>query len=69
MKHHIYVGLADHTLAVLQHGTGLYLADLQRLSQDMFHQQVLADGLELQGSACQLCRSSRDEQQKDGRLV
>ena len=40
VKHHIYVGLADHTLAVLQHGTGLCLADLQRLSQDLFHQQV-----------------------------
>ena len=41
VKHHIYVGMADHTLAVLQHGTGLFLADLQRLTQDMFFQQVL----------------------------
>ena len=40
VRHHIYVGLADHTLAVLQHGTGLYLADMQRLSMDMFRQQV-----------------------------
>ena len=43
VKHPIYVGLADHTLAVLQHGTGLFLADLQRLTQDMFFQQVGSD--------------------------
>ena len=40
MKHHIYVGMADHTLALLQHGTKLYLANAQLLTHDMFYQQV-----------------------------
>ncbi|KAI3434419.1 hypothetical protein D9Q98_002497 [Chlorella vulgaris] len=36
-----WVGLADATLALVQHGTRLYLLDVQRLSADMFYQQVL----------------------------
>ena len=53
VRHHIYVGLADHTKAVLQHGTGLYLADLQRLSMDMFHQQVQRCSYSRKGTAAQ----------------
>lgn len=36
-----FVGMADQRYALIQHGTRLYLADLQTLSQDMFYQQAL----------------------------
>ncbi|PSC68750.1 DNA mismatch repair MLH1 [Micractinium conductrix] len=36
-----FVGMADATLALVQYATRLYLLDVQRLSADMFYQQVL----------------------------
>lgn len=53
MKHHIYVGMADHELALLQHGTRLYLVNAQHLSQDMFYQQVTGFSSE----PCSACMS------------
>lgn len=40
VRHHIFVGLADHTLVLVQHGTRLYLLNAQHLSHDMFYQQA-----------------------------
>ena len=40
LRMHTYVGMADETLALLQHGTRLYLLDVAALSSDMFYQQV-----------------------------
>ena len=40
LRKHTYVGMADETLALLQHGTRLYLLDIANLSKDMFYQQV-----------------------------
>lgn len=36
-----FVGMADAGLALVQHGTRLYLLDVAALSRDMFYQQVL----------------------------
>ena len=33
--------MAHETLALLQHGTRMYLLDVANLSRDMFYQQVL----------------------------
>ena len=46
LRKHTYVGMADETLALLQHGTRLYLFNLASLSKDMFYQQVLAANAE-----------------------
>ncbi len=40
LRKHTYVGMADDTLALLQHGTRLYLLNVAALSRDMFYQQV-----------------------------
>ncbi len=40
LRKHTYVGMADETLALLQHGTRLYLLNVAALSKDMFYQQV-----------------------------
>ena len=40
LRKHTYVGMADETLALLQHGTRLYLLNVATLSKDMFYQQV-----------------------------
>lgn len=40
LRKHTYVGMADETLALLQHGTRLYLLNVAALSRDMFYQQV-----------------------------
>ena len=40
IRKHTYVGMADETHALLQHGTRLYLLDVAELSRDMFYQQV-----------------------------
>ncbi len=40
LRKHTYVGMADETLALLQHGTRLYLLNVANLSKDMFYQQV-----------------------------
>ena len=40
LRRHTYVGMADETLALLQHGTRLYLLNVAALSKDMFYQQV-----------------------------
>ncbi|KAL4439671.1 hypothetical protein ABPG75_002672 [Micractinium tetrahymenae] len=41
LRSYTFVGMADAGLAFVQHGTRLYLLDVQRLSTDMFYQQVL----------------------------
>lgn len=41
LRKHTYVGMADETLALLQHGTRLYLLNVAALSRDMFYQQAL----------------------------
>ncbi|KAK9796301.1 hypothetical protein WJX73_009226 [Symbiochloris irregularis] len=56
VRHHIFVGLADHTLTLVQHGTRLYLLNAQHLTRDMFYQQVLrrfeqAGSIAIQGAA------------------
>ena len=40
LRKHTFVGMADETLALLQHGTHLYLLNIANLSKDMFYQQV-----------------------------
>ena len=40
LRKHTFVGMADETLALLQHGTRLYLLNVAALSKDMFYQQV-----------------------------
>lgn len=40
IRKHTYVGMADETHALLQHGTRLYLLNIANLSRDMFYQQV-----------------------------
>ena len=40
LRNHTYVGMADDTLALVQHQTRLYLADAYQLSRDLFYQQV-----------------------------
>lgn len=40
LRKHTFVGMADETLALLQHGTRLYLLNVANLSKDMFYQQV-----------------------------
>ncbi|KAL4433570.1 hypothetical protein ABPG75_000011 [Micractinium tetrahymenae] len=41
LRSYTFVGMAHAGLAFVQHGTRLYLLDVQRLSADMFYQQVL----------------------------
>ena len=41
LRNHTYVGMADDTLALVQHQTRLYLADAYQLSRDLFYQQVM----------------------------
>ncbi|KAK9813170.1 hypothetical protein WJX72_010077 [[Myrmecia] bisecta] len=41
IRKHTYVGMADNTLGLLQHGTRLYLVDVAVLTRDMFYLQVL----------------------------
>jgi DNA mismatch repair protein MLH1 len=41
LRNHTYVGMADDTLALIQHQTRLYLADANQLSRDLFYQQVM----------------------------
>eukprot|EP00884_Botryococcus_braunii_P016648 jgi/Botrbrau1/3667/Bobra.0008s0002.1 len=41
VKGHIFVGMANSILALLQYGTCLYLVDASALSREMFYQQVL----------------------------
>ena len=40
LRKHTFVGMADETLALLQHSTHLYLLNIANLSKDMFYQQV-----------------------------
>ena len=40
LRKHTFVGMADETLALLQHTTRLYLLNVANLSKDMFYQQV-----------------------------
>ena len=40
LRNHTYVGMADDTLALVQHQTKLYLVNAHQLSCDMFCQQV-----------------------------
>eukprot|EP00963_Diacronema_lutheri_P000586 scaffold31_cov334-Pavlova_lutheri.AAC.54 len=41
VRSHSYVGMADGSLALVQHQTKLYLLDMETLSRDMMYQQVL----------------------------
>ncbi|EFJ45006.1 hypothetical protein VOLCADRAFT_94705 [Volvox carteri f. nagariensis] len=41
LREHTFVGMADGSLALLQHGTRLYLVDVGTLSRDMFYQLAL----------------------------
>ncbi|CAN0840655.1 DNA mismatch repair protein MLH1 [Linum grandiflorum] len=41
VRHCTFVGMADNVLALLQHGTHMYLANVVNLSKDMMYQQVL----------------------------
>ncbi|GAB4813902.1 hypothetical protein N2152v2_000948 [Parachlorella kessleri] len=41
LKSPTWVGMADDELALVQHGTRLYLLNIQALSHDMFYQQAL----------------------------
>lgn len=41
LRNHTYVGMADGSLALVQHQTKLYLLDTETLSRDMMYQQVL----------------------------
>ena len=45
MRNHTYVGMADGTLALVQHQTKLYLIDAHQLSCDLFYQQVQGHSL------------------------
>ena len=40
LRQHTFVGMADETLALLQHSTRLYILNVANLSKDMFYQQV-----------------------------
>ena len=40
LRKHTFVGMADETLALVQHTTRLYLLNIANLSKDMFYQQV-----------------------------
>ncbi len=40
LRNHTYVGMADETLAIVQHQTKLYLVNGHQLSRDLFYQQV-----------------------------
>ena len=42
VRSHTLVGMADDSLALLQHSTRLYLVDVTALTHDMFYQQVRA---------------------------
>uniref|UniRef100_A0A383V9C2 DNA mismatch repair protein S5 domain-containing protein n=1 Tax=Tetradesmus obliquus TaxID=3088 RepID=A0A383V9C2_TETOB len=41
-RQHTWVGMADDRLALLQHGTRLYLVDTSAISRDLFRQLLLA---------------------------
>ncbi|GIL50895.1 hypothetical protein Vafri_6861 [Volvox africanus] len=41
LREHTFVGVADGSLVLLQHGTRLYLMDVGTLSRDMFYQLAL----------------------------
>ncbi|KAF8068255.1 Mlh1 [Scenedesmus sp. PABB004] len=41
-RSHTWVGMADDRLALLQHGTRLYLVDVAAVSEDLFYQLALA---------------------------
>ncbi|KAL3158286.1 DNA mismatch repair protein [Trebouxia sp. C0009 RCD-2024] len=41
LRQHTFVGMADETLALLQHSTRLYILNVANLSKDMFYQQAL----------------------------
>ncbi|PNW88590.1 hypothetical protein CHLRE_01g036050v5 [Chlamydomonas reinhardtii] len=41
LREHTFVGIADGSLALLQHGTRLYLVDVGALSADLFYQLAL----------------------------
>ena len=40
IQNHTFVGMADSVLALLQHGTRLYLANTPAITKEMLHQQV-----------------------------
>ena len=40
IQNHTFVGLADATLALIQHGTRLYLMDTTAITKEMLYQQV-----------------------------
>lgn len=40
IRSHTFVGMADSSLALVQHGTRLHLADLTLATREMFYQQV-----------------------------
>ena len=50
LRQHSFVGMAEAGLGLLQHQTQLYLADLSRLSYDLFYQQVHPPHLRMRGS-------------------
>jgi hypothetical protein len=40
IQNHTFVGMADATLALIQHGTRLYLVDTTAITREMHYQQV-----------------------------
>lgn len=61
LRQHTFVGMADETLALLQHSTRLYILNVANLSKDMFYQQVcllvcLQQGLALSADCAFCCR-------------
>ncbi len=40
ISNHTFVGMADATLALIQHGTRLYLLDTTAATKEMMYQQV-----------------------------
>ncbi len=55
LRKHTYVGMADETLALLQHGTCLYLLNVAALSRDMFYQQVSRMHIAAAAAAADAC--------------
>lgn len=44
IQNHTFVGMADATLALIQHGTRLYLVDTTAITKEMLYQQVSFPG-------------------------
>lgn len=63
VRKHTYVGMADETHALLQHGTRLYLLNVSNLSRDMFYQQVCAAAVICMCLPCQASKGALLQQQ------